>query len=74
MSEQLRPCGSTAAYQEHMLRGEQPCELCREAMREYNSESKKREREALLDELRRKKAASQMHELHRKSRASDGTD
>lgn len=32
-SRQLRPCGTRAAYQRHLYRGEQPCELCQAANR-----------------------------------------
>ena len=33
MSRELQPCGTRAAYQRHMRRGEQPCKACREANR-----------------------------------------
>lgn len=32
----LKPCGTNAAYQRHRSRGEEPCEPCREAYREYS--------------------------------------
>ena len=30
-----QPCGTPAAYQRHIRRGEKPCEPCREAWRAY---------------------------------------
>ena len=33
MSLELKPCGTTAAYQRHLRRGEEPCRECREAAR-----------------------------------------
>jgi hypothetical protein len=31
----LQPCGTNAAYQRHLVRGEEPCEPCRKANRAY---------------------------------------
>ena len=33
MSRELKPCGTPAAYQRHLWRGEEPCRECREAAR-----------------------------------------
>jgi len=35
MARELQPCGTPAAYQRHVRRGEQPCDACREANRTY---------------------------------------
>ncbi len=40
----LRPCGTHAAYQAHVHRGEEPCEACKAAEREYNARAKRRQR------------------------------
>lgn len=33
---ELKPCGTTAAYQRHRKRKEEPCAACRTAVAEYN--------------------------------------
>ena len=33
MSREVKPCGTTAAYQRHLRSGEEPCRECREAAR-----------------------------------------
>ena len=33
----MKPCGSYAAFKRHIRRGEEPCGLCREAKRVYNT-------------------------------------
>lgn len=32
---EVKPCGTRAAYQRHVRRGEKPCEACREAEADY---------------------------------------
>ena len=41
---ELRPCGTAAAYERHIRRGEAPCEPCKEGMRESRRESSARYR------------------------------
>ncbi len=36
-TRRLRPCGTAAAYQRHKANHEEPCEACREALREENA-------------------------------------
>jgi len=38
---ELQPCGTPAAHKRHRKRGEQPCELCRQAVNAYQSNRNK---------------------------------
>lgn len=35
MAQQLKPCGTPAAYQRHLYRDEDTCRLCRDAWNAY---------------------------------------
>jgi hypothetical protein len=39
------PCGTTSAYKRHQRRGEDPCEPCKAAKREYDKQWWERQRE-----------------------------
>ncbi|WP_395109829.1 hypothetical protein [Actinomadura sp. SCN-SB] len=41
MARDLKPCGTTAAYQRHLRRGETPCDACREASNAENRGSER---------------------------------
>lgn len=50
----LKPCGTLAAYQRHLRRGEAPCADCRRANRDYHrrdraTNPKRQEREAIYN-------------------------
>ena len=45
---ELKPCGTWAAYQQHKLKGEQPCDQCGEAMRAYHHTRYEHRRKYLL--------------------------
>lgn len=38
----MQPCGTRAAYQRHLRRGEEPCEECRQAKRDYDNARNRR--------------------------------
>ena len=38
MARELKPCGTVAAYQRHLSRGEDACPACAAARRDYNRE------------------------------------
>lgn len=46
MARELAPCGTHAAYKRHRRRGEEPCQECREAARDYTR--KRREGDSTL--------------------------
>ena len=44
MARDLKPCGTTAAYQRHLRHGETPCDACREANNAQNCGSERRKK------------------------------
>jgi hypothetical protein len=41
---ELQPCGTRSAYQRHLAHGEEPCQDCAYAAREYNRNRKRAQR------------------------------
>lgn len=38
MARQLQPCGTYAAYRRHLRNGEEACDLCKQAYRDYQND------------------------------------
>jgi len=55
MSRVLQPCGTAAAYQRHMRRGEPPCEACAVAWSEWSRAYKGAHREQIRAEQRNRR-------------------
>lgn len=53
MARPLSPCGTLAAARRHKKNGEEPCEPCRQAVRDEKNERMLRKREAAAMEGRR---------------------